>query len=219
MFLQAFDARQDAGVLQQHVVRYIRQGDFASQNVSLDRAFKYFRQALHLRFGQRIACAHAVADIEVFDEVGREIHLLAVRVAHIRQRTDAALHIARVGVVEMRRTQFAIGVVNAQAVRVKDFCRQCVFAAWLEPALIRVMHKGCLGNVFAPELAAIKMVAIQSLNKFSQGRCQCTFLGGSLAIGKAHRRIGIPNMERPYVGNDVAPRCNLNFHAQVCQDF
>jgi hypothetical protein len=85
-------------VFRQHFLRHVGQGDFAFQDFALDRPFENLGQALHLRFGQRITGAHAIADVQVFDQVGREIHHLAVRLPHIRQRTDAALHIAGVGV-------------------------------------------------------------------------------------------------------------------------
>ncbi len=83
---QPLDPGQDTRVLGQHVSRHIRQGEFTFDDFTLDRPLEDLRQALHLGFGQGVAGAHAVAQVQVFDQVGREIHHLAVRLAHKRQR-------------------------------------------------------------------------------------------------------------------------------------
>jgi hypothetical protein len=95
----------------------------------------------------------------------------------------------------MRPTQLAIGVVNLQAVFIEYSCRQRIFAARLEPALVRVMHEWCVGNVFAPELVVVEVIAIHPLDEFAQGRRQGAFLGRALAIGKTHGRVRIADMQ------------------------
>ena len=132
---------------------------------------------MHLRFGQRIARAHAVTDKEVFNQVRREVHHLAVRVAHIGQRTNAALGIARVGVDQVRCTQLAIGVVDGQAVRIQNFRGQGIFFAWHEPTLIGVVDKRRVGDVFAPKSACIEMVVAQPFDVLAQGRGEGAFFG------------------------------------------
>src|SRR5690606_37810737 len=94
----------------------------------LDRTLEYLRQTLHLRFGQGIARRHAIAEVEVFDQVGGEIDHLAVRLAYIGQRADAALDVAGVGVVQVRTSQLALRVVDRQAVVVENFSRQRILA-------------------------------------------------------------------------------------------
>ena len=121
LLFQALDAGEDARVFLQHFLRHIRQGHFAFEDFALDRALEDFRQALHLRFGEGVAGAHAVAEVEVFDQVGREVHHFIVRLAHKRQRADATLGVAGVGVVQVRATQLAVAVVNLQGVFVEDF--------------------------------------------------------------------------------------------------
>ncbi|MCY1425669.1 hypothetical protein D9M71_414620 [compost metagenome] len=118
----------------------------------------------------------------------------------------------------MRATQLAIPVVNLQAVLVENFSRQFVLRARLEPALVRVMHKRRVGDVLAPELIVVEEVAVEPLDKLAQCRCQRAFLGRAFAIGKTHRRVRIANMQRPHIGNDVAPGSDFNLHAQVGQD-
>ncbi|MND65083.1 hypothetical protein D3C80_564440 [compost metagenome] len=212
---QALDTGKNAGVFRQHFLRHIRQREFTFENFAFDRTFEDFRQALHLCFGERITGAHAVAQVEVFDQVGREIHHLAVGLAHIRQRTDAALFVAGVGVVQVRAAQLAIGVVDLQAVLIEDFRWQRIFTARLEPALVGVMHKRRVGEFFAPELIVVEEVAVQALDKLAQRRGQRGFFGRTLAIGEAHRRMRIADVQRPHIRDDIAPRGDFNLHAQA----
>ena len=98
---QAFDTRQDARVLGQHFGGYVRQRKFAFDDFALHRPLENLRQALHLGFGQGVAGAHAVAQVEVFDQVGREIHHLAIGLTHERQRDNATGFVAGVGVEQV----------------------------------------------------------------------------------------------------------------------
>ena len=75
------------------------------------------------------------------------------------------------------------------------------------------MHKLGIGQFFAPISARIKVIVVQTLNVFTQGRSQRTFFGGAFAIGKAHGRMRIANVQGPHIGNDVAPRGNFNLDA------
>ena len=198
-------------------MRHVGQREFPFQDLALHRALEDFRQALHLRLGQRVAGAHAVAEEQVLDQVGREIHHLTVRLAHKRQRADAALHIAGVGVVQMRAQQLAIGVVNLQAVVIENLGRQRIVATGLEPALVRVMHERRVGELLTPVLVVVEEVEIQALDELAQRRRQGTFLGGALAVGEAHRRVRIAQVQRPDIGHDIAPRGDFDLHAQVGQ--
>ncbi len=98
---QALDTGQDTGEFRQHFLRYIRQREFTFDDFAFYRAFEDFRQALHLRFSQGVTGTHAVAEVQVLDQVGREIHHLAIGLAHERQRNNAAFFVAGVGVIEV----------------------------------------------------------------------------------------------------------------------
>ncbi|MNQ43426.1 hypothetical protein D3C85_571550 [compost metagenome] len=217
LLFQAGDTGHDARVFRQHFLRHIGQGDFAFENFALDGPLKNFRQTLHLRFDQRIAGAHAIADVQVFDQVRREIHDLAIGVPHIRQRADAALGIAGVCVDQVRAAQFAIGIVDVQAILIENLFRQRILAAWLEPALVRVVDKRRVGDVFAPELIVVEKIAIEALDELAQRRRQRAFLGRALAVGETHGRMRIADMQRPDIRDDVAPRGDFNLDAQACQ--
>ena len=217
LFLQFVDAGQDAGVFRQHVGGHVGQGDLAFDDLALDRPFENFREALHLRFSQRVAGAHAVAEEEVVNQVGREVHDFAVRAAHVGQCADAALDVTGIGIDQMRGAQLAIGVVDRQAVVVEQSRRQRILAPRFEPALIRVMYEIGVGDVLAPELVVVEMIATGALDEFTQGRGEGAFLGRALAIGETHRRVSVADVQRPDVGNEIAPRGDLDLDAQISQ--
>jgi hypothetical protein len=79
------------------------------------------------------------------------------------------------------------------------------------------MHERRIGDVFAPELVVVEMIAIEALDIFAQRRGQCAFLGRALAIGKAHRRMRIADMQRPHIGHQIAPRGDFDLDAQARQ--
>ena len=80
------------------------------------------------------------------------------------------------------------------------------------------MHKRRIGDLLAPELIVVEEVAVQPLDKLAQRRGQRALLGCALAIGKTHRRMRIADMQRPDVGHDIAPRSDLNLHAELGHD-
>ena len=214
LLLQFLDAGDDARVFGQHLGRHVGQRDFAFEDFALHRPLEDFRQALHLRFDQRVAGAHAVAEKQVVDQVGREIHRLAVRLAHVGQRADAAFAVAGVGVEQVRSAQLAVRVVDCQAVIVEQPLGQRILLARLEPALVRVMDEGCVGEFLTPELIVVEMVAAQALDVFAQRRGQRALLGRALAVGEAHRRMRVADVQRPDIGYQVAPRGDLDLDAQ-----
>ena len=77
------------------------------------------------------------------------------------------------------------------------------------------MHKRCVGDVLAPIRARIKVVVAEPLDVFAQGRRQGALFGGALAVGETHGRMRIANVQRPHMGNDVAPRSNFNLDPQA----
>src|SRR5690606_12905760 len=83
LLFQPLDSGQKSWIFRQHFMGPVRHRDFAFDDLALDRTLEYLRQTLHLRFGQGIARRHAIAEVEVFDQVGGEIDHLAVRLAYI----------------------------------------------------------------------------------------------------------------------------------------
>jgi hypothetical protein len=61
------------------------------------------------------------------------------------------------------------------------------------------------------------VVVAEALDVLAQRRGQRAFLGRALAVGEAHRRMRVADMQRPHVGHDIAPRGDFDLDAQVGQ--
>ena len=214
---QFLDAGHDARVFRQHVLRHIGQRDLAFEDLPFHGTLENLGQALHLRFGQRVTRAHAIAGVEVLDQVGREIDGLAVRLPHVRQRHDPARHIPRVGVDQVRAAQLAFRIVDGAAIRIEDLVRQCVIGTGLEPALVRIMDEVRVGDLLAPVAAGIEMVVADAFNIFAQRGRQRAFLGRAFPVGETHRRMRVADVQRPHVRHDVAPGRDFDLDAEVRQ--
>ena len=118
----------------------------------------------------------------------------------------------------MRAQQFAVRIENLQAVVIQNAVRQLAFRAWLEPFFVRVVHELAVGDVLAEVLVVVEEVAVQPLDKLTQGRTQGGFLGGTLAVGEAHVGRGVAYVQGPHVGHNVAPGGNLDLHAEIRED-
>ena len=215
MFLQRFDAGQNRRVLFQHLGRHIGQGDLLLDNLPLDRTLKNLRQTLHMRFSGRIACAHAVAEVEVLQQVRGEVNRLAVGTTTERNRADTAITPTRVGVDQMRAAQLKVRVVNRKRSLVQQAGGQAVVLSQRKPLLVRVVHKLRAGDLLAKVLIVIKKVATQSLDKLTQRRAERALLRRPFAVGKAHMRSRIADIQRPHIRHDIAPRCDLDLHAEL----
>ena len=118
----------------------------------------------------------------------------------------------------MGAAQLTFAVKRLEAVRVENLARQLVVGPRLEPALVRVMDKLGIGDLFAPELIVVEEVAVKALDKLAQRRRQRALLGRALAVGEAHRRLRIADMQRPHIGHDIAPRSDFDLHPQASQN-
>ena len=75
-------------------------------------AFEDFRQRLGTGFGLRIAGRHAVADVEVADDIDRDEDLGAVALTYVGNGADAALVMAGVHVDQRFGRDAAFRVVE-----------------------------------------------------------------------------------------------------------
>ncbi|CUR45036.1 hypothetical protein BN2364_0595 [Alloalcanivorax xenomutans] len=215
---QCLDTLHQIRILRQYLWRHVRQGQLFLDDLLLHRPLEDLRQTLHLRFGQGIAGAHAVTEKQVLDQIGGEPDRLAIRTALKWQRTNSPLHLAGIGVNQIGAAQFTFGVIDGQAVLIQNAFGQFIIRAGLEPALVRVMHEGAVGDLLTEELIIVEKVAVQPLDEFPQGRAQGALLGGALAVGEAHRRGRVTDVQRPHMGHDIAPRGDLDLHAQRLED-
>src|SRR5690606_29799791 len=217
LIFQGLDAFDDIRVLGQNLVRYIRQGDFVLDDFFFYRPLEDFRQALYLGFRQGVASTHSVAQVQVFNQVGGEVHGFAVGLAQVWDAADASLWCGGVGVEQVGAEQFTVRVVNLETVIVQYAVRQFAFGAGLEPLLSRIMHERAVGDVLTEVLVVVEEVAVQAFDELAQGGTQGGFLGRAFAIGETHGGGGIANAQRPDMGHNVAPGGDFDFHAQVRQ--
>ncbi len=67
-------------------------------------------------------------------------------------------------------------------------------------------------------MIVVEEVAVQALDELAQCRGQCALFGRALAVGEAHRRVRVTDVQRPDVGHDIAPRGDLDLHPQIRED-
>ena len=112
---QGADAGRDARIAGDHFLRHVRQAQAFADDAELDVALENFRQRLGARLGRRVAGRHAVADVQVADDVDREPDAGAVALAHVGQGADAAFGVAGIEVDQRVGVDAAVRVVEAGA--------------------------------------------------------------------------------------------------------
>ena len=98
-------ARHDFG-------RDFRQADAFRNNAVLHMTLKDFRQALNARFVRRVTRGHAVRNIQVADNIHRNIDSLVIRLTGKRQAADATFFITRLQIDKHAASQFVIWIVK-----------------------------------------------------------------------------------------------------------
>jgi hypothetical protein len=109
---QAADAGGDARVAGDDMLRHVRQAESFADDAELDVALEDFRQGLGARLHLGVAGRHAVADVEVADDVDREPDRRAVAQALVGQGADAAFGVAGVEVDQRAGVDRAVRVVE-----------------------------------------------------------------------------------------------------------
>ena len=167
---------------------------------------------------QGIARTHTVAQVQVLNQIRREVHHLIVGVAYKGQGANATLNIAGVGINQVGASQLILWVIDSQAVIIQNALRQLIIRPRLKPTLPWVMNKLAVSDVFAEKLIVVEKVAVQPLNELAQCRTQGAFFRRALTIGETHGRGCIAHVQRPHMRHNVAPRRDFNLHAQIRQD-
>ena len=90
---QTLDARGNARIPRYHLIPHLGQAQPLADNAVFDVALENLRHGLTARLHHRGARRHAVAHIQVADDVDRDPRLRAIAQTRIRQRADAALHV------------------------------------------------------------------------------------------------------------------------------
>ena len=93
--LQLIDRFYYARIPRHHLRRDLRQADALGDNAVLNMAFKHFRKPLNAGFVAGVARGHPVRNVQVADDIHRNIDRFTIRLTGERQATDAALVITR----------------------------------------------------------------------------------------------------------------------------
>ena len=196
-FAQALNARGDTGITGDHVIRDFGQAQAFADNAALDVALEDFGQRLAACLHQRIAGGHAVAHVEIADDVDRDPGLRCVAQARVGQCADAAIDIAGVQVDQDLAVDSAFRVVKRMQLRVEHFSRPGAVISRRKPAFLGVVHERHVGAPFAQVEVRPEIVGIQAFEEFAQRAGARGKFGGAFAVGKQHRAFMIAHMHGP----------------------
>ena len=90
---QCFDRFNHRWVTRQHVCRDFRQADAFSNNAVFHVAFENFRQSLNACFVAGITCGHTVGDVQVTNDIHRNINGLIVGLTRKRQAANTTIFV------------------------------------------------------------------------------------------------------------------------------
>ena len=133
-----------------------------------------FGKRLRTRLDQRIARRHAVADVQVADDVDREPDGALVAEAGEGQGADAAFDIARVVVDEHFGRDVAVRVVERVQFRRQQLFRPVVVFVRQEPALLRVVREALRGILAPEEVVRPEVIAGQAFEELAQRAGMCS---------------------------------------------
>lgn len=148
----------DARIAGDDGFRHFGQVQPLGDDAELDVALEDFRKRLRARFGGRVAGGHAVAHVQVADDVDREPDHRAVPLTRVGQGADAARGVARVEVDQRRGLDLALRIVEGAQFGRQQAIRPGAVRRYGKPALARIVHVVAGGDVGAevmmvPEVA------------------------------------------------------------------
>ncbi len=211
---QAADADGNVRVARDHVLGHVRQAQRFADDAELHMALENFRQRLGARFHQRVTGRHAVAHIQIADEVDRKVGGRAVGQALIGQRANAACLVAGVEVDELRGRHRFVRVVEGAQLGVEQPLGPGV-AVQREPALTRRMHMRTVGYCLAQVEMRPEIMGGQTLGKLAQRASPRRQLRGALAVGEQQCAVVIAHMHRPHTFHRVEPGALFEVKAQL----
>ena len=202
--LQRLDGGLDAGIAGDHLARDLGQAHGLGDDLVLHVALEHLGQALGAGLGLGVAGAHAVGDIEVADDVHRDVDGLMIGLALERQGDDATLLVAGLQVHQHVGGHFAVRVVELAGEAVEQTGRQLVTLDG-EPLLVRVVDEVTVRHLLTQIEVGKEVVGGETLEILPQGRSQGSLLAGSLAVGEAEGALFVPDVHGPDVGHGVEP--------------
>ena len=167
-------------------------------------ALEHLRQPLGAGLGAGVAGTHAVGNIQVADDVHRDIDGLVVGLALEGQGDDAALLVAGLQVHQHVGGHFTVRVVELAGEGVEQTGGQLIPLDG-EPLLVRVVDEVAIGDLLAQVEVGEEVVGGETLEIFAKGGGERRLLAGTLAVGEAESALLVPDVHGPDVGHGVEP--------------
>ncbi len=139
------------------------------------------------RFHHRIAGRHAVADVQVADNIDRNESLGTVAQTGVGQGADATRHVAGIEVDQHFAIDFAVRVVKSMQFGIEQFSRPLAVGRRCEPALLWIVHERAVGAGFAQVKVRPEIMGAEALEKLAVSTGARGQFGGAFTVGKQHR--------------------------------
>jgi hypothetical protein len=194
---QSGDAGLDVREAGDNFVRHFRQTKSFADDAVLDVTLENLGKGLAACFPHRVAGCHAVADVEVADDIDRNIGLGAVTQTGVGQGADAARHIAGVQVDQHFAIDLAVRVVKSMQFRIEQFGRPPAVSRWREPALLRIVHERTVGARLAQVKVGPEIVGAEALEELAVGTGARSQFSCAFAVRKQHRAFIVFHVSRP----------------------
>ncbi len=214
---QGVDTGGNARVTANHLLGHVGQAQALADDAKLDMPLENLRQGLGARFSLRVAGRHAVADVQVANDVHREPRRSPIALTHIGNGTNTALDVAGIEFHQTAGIDRAFGVVQTLQLRVKQSGRPGLTGFHRKPALLRVMHKGPIGDIGSQVVMRPEIVGRKALHEFAQRTGQTGQPRRTLAVGKEQRAIAVPDVHRPDTLHRIEPAALLDVESQRLQ--
>ena len=143
------DRLHDARITRHDLRRYLRQADAFGDDAVFDVALKDFGQALHASFITGVAGGHAVGDIQVADDIHRNIDRFAVGLAGKGQAAHAALIITGLQIHQHAGRQLIVRIVERAQTSIQQAFRDLVVFGQREPLFVRVVNERAISDSVA----------------------------------------------------------------------
>ena len=202
---QTLDAGSNARVTRDHFFRHLGQTQAFANDAIFDVALENFRQRLGARFHRRVAGRHAVADVQIADDVDWNPGFGTVVQAFVRQRADTPLHVAGIEIDQHFAIDVAVRVIKRVQFGIEQLLRPVAVFRRCKPALLRVMHVGRVGAGGSKMKMGPEIMRAQALEKFAQRAGAGGELGRAFAVGKQHRAFAVTYMDRPDRFDGIEP--------------
>ena len=191
---QLIDGLHHTWITRHDLCRNFWQADALSDDAVFNVTLEDFRQCLNARFVRRVACGHPVRDIQVADDIHRDIDGFAIGLAGERQAANAAFVVARLQIDQHAGGQLIVRIVKCAQTRIQQTFRHFIVFGQREPFLIWIVDEWSVSDGFAQPKVSKKVVGGQTLEIFTKSRGQRRFFGCPFAVGETQRALFITDM-------------------------